>query len=252
MTLFMIGIGLNNERDISLKGLDAINKSSYVFLENYTSKMNCRVEKLEKLYGKKINPADRDLVEKNSDEILNKALDKNVSFLVAGDVFSATTHVDLFLRAREKGINIRIIHNSSILTAVGIVGLELYKFGKTASLPFFEKSFIPETPYTVIFENKKRGLHTLVLLDIKKDKERFMSVNKGLIQLLELEKKLGKKIILSDSKIIGCARLGSERKVIKYGKVKDLLEFDFGKPLHCIIVPGKLHFMEEKMLEIWK
>lgn len=251
MTLYMIGIGLDNEKDITLKGLEAIKNSDYVFLEDYTSKLNCGINDLEKLYNKKIILATRELVEKNSDYILDKAIDKNVSFLVIGDVFSATTHTDFYLRAKEKKIEVKIINNSSILTAIGIIGLELYKYGKTTSMPFFEKNFIPETPYLVVKENLKSGLHTLVLLDIKIDINKFMSVNEALKQFLELEK-IKKKNIFSDNlKIIGCARIGSNEQIIKYAKIKDIINFDFGKPLHCLIIPGKLHFIEEEMLKLW-
>ncbi|MBN2367974.1 diphthine synthase, partial [Candidatus Woesearchaeota archaeon] len=179
MTLYLIGLGLNDEKDITVSGLDAVKKCDYLFLEDYTSKLNVGLEKLEKVYGKKIVPADRNMVEKNSDEILDKASSKNTAFLVAGDVFSATTHADLFLRAKEKKIDIKVIHNTSILTAVGITGLELYKFGRTTSMPYFEHNFRPETPYDAIKQNLKSGLHTLVLLDIKKDKDKYMTVNEA-------------------------------------------------------------------------
>ena len=155
MTLYLIGLGLNDEKDITIKGLEAIKNCDYIYLESYTSLLlNTSIEKLEKLYGKKIIIADRELVEKKSDEILDNATQNNVAFLVVGDVFSATTHTDLFLRAKEKNIDIKIIHNTSILTAVGDVGLELYKYGKTTSMPYFEKGFEPETPYDVIKQNK--------------------------------------------------------------------------------------------------
>ncbi len=249
MTLYMIGIGLNNEKDITVKGLEAIKNCDYVYLESYTSKLNVPVDKLEKFYNKKIILADRELVEKNSDEILDKATSKNVAFLVVGDVFSATTHSDLFLRAKKKKIEVKIIHNTSILTAVGQVGLSLYNYGKTTSMPFFEKSFEPETPYDVIKMNLKNGLHTLVLLDIKPD--RLMTVNVALKQLLEIEDKRKEKVMSKNMKLLGCARLGSDDSVIKYGKVSELLNYDFCSPLHCLIIPGKLHFVEEDMLNFY-
>ena len=199
--------------------------------------------------NKKIILADRELVEKNSDEILDKATSKNVAFLVVGDVFSATTHSDLFLRAKKKKIEVKIIHNTSILTAVGQVGLSLYNYGKTTSMPFFEKSFEPETPYDVIKMNLKNGLHTLVLLDIKPD--RLMTVNVALKQLLEIEDKRKEKVMSKNMKLLGCARLGSDDSVIKYGKVSELLNYDFCSPLHCLIIPGKLHFVEEDMLNFY-
>ena len=246
MTLYLIGLGINNEKDISINGLEAVKKCDFIYLENYTSILNVPVENLEKFYNKKIILADRKLVETNSDEVLSKATQNNVAFLVVGDVFSATTHCDLFLRAKEKNIEIQIIHNTSILTAVGQVGLSLYNYGKTASMPFFEKSFEPETPYDVIKMNQNNKLHTLVLLDIKPDK--LMTINIALKQLLEIEDKRKENVISNEMNVIGCAKLASEDSVIKYGKVSKLLGLEFGSPLHCLIIPGKLHFIEEEML----
>jgi diphthine synthase len=248
MTLYIIGIGLNDEKDITVKGLEIVRKADFVYLENYTSRLSCSVKDLEKYYKKKIIEADRDLVENRSDELLAKAKSKKVALLIIGDVFSATTHTDLMLRAKEKKIKVEVVNNASILTAVGMVGLELYKYGKTTSMPYFEESFRAETPYNVIKENQKLGLHTLVLLDIKTDENRFMTVNEALSQLLEIEKKRKENVFTEKTKVIGCARLGGDNK-IRYGSVTKLLKEDFGKPLHCLIIPGKLHFLEEEALK---
>ncbi len=250
MVLYMIGIGLNDEEDITVKGLELVRKADFVYLESYTSKLDCSVKDLGKLYKKSVLLADRDLVEKKSDEILDKAKNKKVAFLVVGDVFSATTHLDLMLRAKEKKIKVEIVNNASILTAVGITGLELYKFGKTTSMPYFEKSFKAEAPYDVIKENKKLGLHTLILLDIKADEKRFMTVNEALKQLLEIESKRKGNVLTQNTKVIGCARLGAKQK-IRYDAVKKIVKVSFGKPLHCLIVPGKLHFIEEEALKLY-
>ncbi len=247
--LFMIGLGLNDEKDITLKAYEAIKKCRYVFLESYTSMLlNSSLERLEKFYDKKIILADRDLVEKRSDEILDKAVNNKVAFLVVGDVFSATTHADLYLRAKEKNIEVKIIHNASILTAVSQTGLSLYNFGKTTSMPFFEHNFRPETPYDVIKANKKNSYHSLVLLDIKPD--RLMTINIALRQLLEIEEKRKENVVSLKTKVVGCARLGSNSPLIKYGEISKLISFDFGSPLHCLVFPGKLHFIEKEMLEL--
>jgi len=249
MVLYMIGIGLNDEKDITVKGLEAVKGSDYVFLETYTSKLQTPISKLEEFYGKKIILANREMVEKKSDEILEKAMDSKVSFLVVGDIFGATTHTDLFLRAKEKKIRIISINNASILNAVGIVGLELYKFGKTTSIPYPEDNFKPETAYDVIKDNKKMGLHTLVLLDIKPKKN--MTVNEAIEILIEIENKRGEAVFNYDTKLIGCARIGGNYN-IQYGTAEELLDTDFGEPLHCLIIPGKLHFIEEEAIENWK
>ena len=73
--------------------------------------------------------ADRDLVEQNADEILCNAKEKEIALLVIGDPFGATTHTDIILRAKEKNIPYKIIHNASIINAVGCCGLQLYSFG---------------------------------------------------------------------------------------------------------------------------
>lgn len=250
MTLYFIGIGLNDEKDITLKGLEAVKKCDYVYLESYTSKLQCPIESLEKLYGKKIIIADRAQVEKKAYEILEDAKSKNVAFLVIGDIFGATTHTDMMLRAREMNIDCVFIHNASIMNAIGVIGLELYKFGKTTSIPFSTKSFTPETAYNVIKENQSLGMHTLVLLDLNPFENKFLTVNDGIKNLFEIEERRKENIFTEKTMIVGCARVGGEF-TIKYGSAKKLLNEDFGNPLHCIIVPGKLHFIEEEALALW-
>jgi diphthine methyl ester synthase len=251
MALYFIGIGLDDEKDITLKGLEAVKSCAHVYLESYTSKLNCPIENLEHLYGKNIILADRELVEKRAYEILEDAKAKDVAFLVIGDIFGATTHTDLMLRARKMNIDCVFIHNASIMNAIGVVGLELYKFGKTTSIPFSTKSFNPETAYDVIKDNKGVGLHTLVLLDLNPKENKFLTVNDGIKKLMEIEEKRNEGIITPDSMIIGCARIGGDFKIVS-GTAKELLDVDFGKPLHCLIVPGKLHFIEEEALGLWK
>lgn len=264
--LTFVGLGLSDKKDISVKGFEAVKDSEYVYLENYTAILNLKniVKDLEEFYGKKIILADRELVESKAEEVLEKAQKSKVCFLVVGDIFSATTHTDLFLRAIEKGIECEFIHNASIMNAVSITGLQLYKFGKTTSLVYPEKNYFPETAYDVIKSNRENKLHTLVLLDIKVDKSKYMTVNEAIKILEEIEEKRGeknkeiknvedkKKLITKKLVMIGCARLGSKDFIVKVGNKEDLKKFDFRKPMHCLIIPGELHFKEEEMLEYWK
>jgi len=245
MTLYIIGIGLNDANDITLKGLDAVKSCSHIYLESYTSILQCPISDLEKLYNKKIILADRKCVEQEAEKILNHAKEDNTAFLVIGDPFSATTHLDLLLRAKKQDIPTKVINNASVLTSIGITGLQLYKFGKTTSIAFFKEGW--NTPYNVVAQNKSSDLHTLCLLDLDPKEDKFMTVKDALKILLDKESEHNKKVISEDSLVIGCARLGGE-STIKVGKVKDLLQEDFGKPPHCLIIPGKLHFMEEEAI----
>ncbi len=251
MALNFIGIGLNDEKDISLKGLEIVKKADFVYLENYTSKLNCNRSYLESLYGKKIILSGRNLVEQEAEKtILQQAKNQNVAFLIVGDVFSATTHMDLYLRAKGLGIKTRVIHNASVFTAVGITGLQLYKFGKTASIPFHNENV--EVPYDVLLLNQKNNLHTLFLLDLKEDSNNSLTVNDAIRYLLKVELKRGDRIFTDNTLCIGCAKLGSLDEIIKAGKAKDLLKFNFKEGMHCLVVPAKqLHFMEEDALKLY-
>lgn len=268
MTLYIIGIGLSDEKDITLRGLELIKKSEKVYLEGYTSIMRCSDEDLEKLYGKTVILADRDFVEKQGDSLIKDAETQDIAFLVAGDPVSATTHLDLYMRARKKGVKVKVINNASVLTAVGIVGLELYKYGKTTSIVFPQEGMDVQTHYDVVKMNQKMGLHTLCLLDIKTkeptkeelrketpgefEKPRFMTVAEGIQSLNDIETQRGENVFTDETLCVGCARLGSPDAMIKAGRAAELLKEDFGEPLHCLILPGKLHFMEEEALELWK
>ncbi|MBS3108133.1 diphthine synthase [Candidatus Woesearchaeota archaeon] len=247
MTLYMIGLGLGDEKDISLKGLEIVRSCDYIYLESYTSKLDVSVKKLEALYGKKIMIADRSLVENDAEKtILKNALASKVAFLVIGDVFSATTHTDLKLRALELGIKVEVIHNASILTAIGVTGLELYKFGKVTSIPFLNDDV--RTPLEVLEKNKSIGLHTLMLLDLHPLENKFMNVHSAFEYLLKFKNKL----FNEETLVVVCCALGMEEQKIKFGKVKDLIKIKFDSYPQCLIVPGELHFMEEDSLKTFK
>lgn len=98
--LYLIGLGLGDAKDITVKGLEIVRKCDFVFLESYTSVLiSCSKADLEAFYGREVIVADRELVEQGAEqEILNRAKDKDVALLVVGDPFGATTHADLALR----------------------------------------------------------------------------------------------------------------------------------------------------------
>ncbi len=248
MTLYIIGIGLSTEKDITVKGLEIVKKCDKVYLENYTSLLQCSVSDLENFYGKKVIFADRATTEQKDEEIIKEAKNKEVAFLVVGDPFSATTHIELFKLAKEKKVPVQIVHNASVLTAVGITGLQLYKFGRVTSIPFIEDHPYLETPYNALMENQEHGLHTLFLLDLKPEQGKFMTVNQALEILESIEAKKKEKLIKKDTLVISCARLGSDNQIIRAGSLEKIKKQQFGKAPHCLIIPGKMHFTEEEMV----
>lgn len=269
--LYLVGMGLGDEKDITLRGLEIVRKCERVYLEAYTSLLsfglsNNAVSTLEDLYGRPVILADREMVEQGMEQILEEACTSDVAFLVVGDPFGATTHSDLVVRARKMGVEVKVIHNASVMNAVGVCGLQLYRFGETISIPFFTETWKPDSFYDKIKANKQLGLHTLCLLDIrvkepsmeslcrgKKDYEppKFMTINTAIEQLLEIEEKRAESAYNEDTHCVGLVRLGSEMQKIVAGSMKDLLTIDFGPPLHCLVIVGKTHPLEEEMLEFY-
>ena len=249
--LIFVGLGLHDEKDVSLRGLEEVRQMDVVFAEFYTSLMpGLSVQKLEELVGRDVVVVSRrSLEEEGGREILQEAKRGKTAFLVPGDPLIATTHVDLRIRAEREGIKTRVIHGSSIVSAVvGLSGLQNYKCGRSVTIPFPEDGFVSETPYRVIMENRERELHTLCFLDIKAEEERYMTVKEGLQALLEVEKKRKRGVITRETLVVGVARAGSRKPAVKAGYVGELIDHEFGAPPHTLVFPGRLHFMEAEAL----
>jgi diphthine synthase len=253
--LVFVGLGLYDESDVSLRGIREAEMADFVFAEFYTSLLaGLSLERLEKKIGKKISVVMRKTLEEdNGEPILKKADGSKVVFLVPGDPLIATTHVDLRIRAQKRGIKTRIVHGASIISAaMGLSGLQNYRFGRSVTVPFSENGLVSETPYNVIIENKARNLHTLCFLDIKAEKRQCMTVREALETLLLLEGKKKMRVVTLDSFAVGLARAGAEDAVVKADKIEVLLRFEFGGPPHVLIFPApRLHFMEAEALIIF-
>ncbi|KAK8955224.1 putative diphthine synthase [Platanthera guangdongensis] len=274
--LYIVGLGLGDERDITLRGLEAVRSCKNVYIEAYTSLLSFGLSldglsRLEKLYGKTIIVADREMVEEKVDRILIEASESDTAFLVVGDPFGATTHSDLVVRAKKLSLEVEVIHNASIMNAIGVCGLQLYRYGETVSIPFFTETWRPDSFYEKIQRNKELGLHTLCLLgkliaDIRVkepsieslcrgkkcfEPPKFMTINTAIEQLLEVKEAHRISAYDENSRCVGLARVGSVDQMIVAGSMKDLLNVDFGAPLHCFVIVGDTHPVEEEMLEFY-
>ncbi len=277
MTLYLIGLGLSDEKDITLNGQEALQQCKQIYLEGYTSILQTTLANLEKQYKKKIVLVGREFVENHSDELMQKAKKENLALLIVGDPLAATTHYDLFLEARKQQISVKVIHNATILSAVALTGLQLYKFGKTASIPFPRKEVSLEAPYLILNENQSINAHTLFLLDLVPSENKFLTIPQAIQVMLDIEMseiakisehaqehargfshavldtKKKNKLFNEHTLCLGCARLGSPDFCIRSGTAKEMLKQDFGRPPYCLIVPSKkLHFLEEEAIESWK
>jgi diphthine synthase len=248
--LTLIGLGLNDENDVTLKGIEAAKNSDKVFVEFYTSFWNGKKENLEKIIEKKIYELQRKDLEENSNKILQEAKNSDIAILVQGDPLVATTHETLIVEAKKLKIKTKIIHNASIFSAISETGLHIYKFGPTVTIPFPEKvsSKFPKSVYETISENKRRNLHTLCLLDVLAENKKYMNASEAIEILLNMEKEFGGNMINENSEAVVFENAGSDESKITFGKISDLMSQEFKNYPQVLILIGNLHFTEKEYL----
>jgi len=229
---YLIGTGI--AFDITLSALETLKKCDEIYIEMYTNPIKgSDVETLQKRIGKPIAAIGREKVE--SSFLIKRAGQANVALLASGDPLTATTHVTLLLEAKENKIETRVIHNSSIYTAApGKAGLQIYRFGKTATLVNPRQAYKPTSSLDVIRKNLDNDMHTLVLLDTEPQ---------------PMEAKAALDMLSCFDSAVVLSRLGEEDERISYGRIEELKKKDLGKPPFCIIVPAKLHVVEKEYLD---
>ncbi len=241
--LVLAGLGISDEKGITLEELEESKSSDHVFIELYTSIWLGNVENLEKIIGKKVRILKRKDLEEESSKILDLATNKKVMIFIPGDPLAATTHSSLIFECIRRGIKFKIIHNSSIFTAICETGLHIYKFGKSVTIPLKDKTRGQiHSVANTIKENRKRGLHTLCLLDIDVENNKFLMVDEAVTFLIE------NNIIEEEEKIIVASCLGTKKSRIFFSEARDILFRKFELPA-VIIIPGDLHFSERDILE---
>jgi len=240
MAFYLIGTGMN-KNSISADALEILKSCDKIYFENYTVNFPYQIDELGKSFGTKIIKLNRTEVEDES--ILTEARNSNIALLVYGDSLSATTHVQLILECKKQNIPYQIFHNASVITTIAETGLQLYKFGKTASMPnWAEHTNKPTSFMNYIKENQSIRAHTLILTDIG------LEIKNAITQLKIARKK--EKIELP-KKIIVCSNVGTENQKIFYDTTENLKNKKIKMPF-CLIIPGELHFIEEEALKKFK
>jgi len=225
--LYIIGLGLN-EKGISKEGMLALEKCHKVYLEDYTVDFPYNIEELR--LGKKIIPIGRSEVESN--RLIKEAKGRRIALLVYGSPLFATTHMSLVLDAQAQKIDVKVIYSASVFDAIAETGLQLYKFGKIASMPLIDDANFLK----YVKENLSIKAHSLILIDIGMDFKRALE---------KLEKGVKDNNIKVD-KIVVCSKLGTNNSEVFYNTINEIKqkELDVQAPF-CFIIPGELHFLEK-------
>lgn len=255
-----MGLGLDATNDVSLGMLSIIRKADKLYLECYTSIINCSVVELEHAIGQKVVLADRHLLE-NTNAIIEEAQEMLVVLLVPGTPLFATTHTDLLMRCIERSTEYVVVNNTSIYNVVGHLGLFSYSFGRVVSIPFFTETFHPTSVFDKIEHNMASNLHTLCLLDIKIGKDyyeepkpaeygRFMTANTAMQLLLQYGHAHNPALFHEQTRIFVVCRFGCPDQSLHYGTIGDLCDADFGGPLHSLVIPSKMEVVEEEHVKM--
>ena len=99
----------------------------------------------------------------------------------------------------------------------------------------------------IILENKKIGLHTLCLLDIKAVSGKLMEVSEAIEILEKIEKKRGKSAV-KDSMLVAMVNAGAKNEKIVFGNIAKLKKANVGVPA-SLIVCAELNDKEKEALE---
>ena len=244
--LYLIGLGLN-PKELTLEALEALKGCKSVYLEDYTSKYSeGSAKNLEKIIGKKVIPLSREEVEEIK-PFLTHAKSKNIALCIYGNITSATTHSEIIQTAKNRKIKVKLIPGISIFSVIPMLtGLQEYKFGRTISIVKPEKNYSPKSFFDYFLKNQELGLHTIFLLDIKKEHRYYMSPNEAANILLEITKereiKLGKAIVI-------CNAMGKSQ-IVEYKDLEKIAKTKYPKDaICCLVIPGKLHESEKEFLE---
>ncbi|HSB47483.1 MAG TPA: diphthine synthase [Candidatus Bilamarchaeum sp.] len=232
MALTLIGTGV--AFDLTLAGIEALRACDEAFIESYTNPIEkAKIDALGKMIGKEIAVLSREHLE--SDYLLARAKSRDICVLASGDPLTATTHITLVMEAKSKGITARVIHNSSIHSvAPARAGLQVYRFGKTASLVNPRPNYKPTSSLEIIRENLRRDLHTLVLLDTEPQ---------------PMDGKAALALLSDFDFAVVLSRVGERDEKITYGKINELKNKELGRPPFCVIMPAKLHPVEQEFLD---
>jgi len=246
MSVTFIGLGLTDEKGLTLEGLEEARRSDKIFAEFYTNIMpGLDRKKLEAMVGKKIVTLTRaQLEDEGARQVIDPAEKQKVALLVPGDPMIGTTHVSIRLALAKRRIPSRIIHGASIMSAVcGATGLQNYKFGKSVTMP--QDHSVPRSVLDTVRDNLARGLHTLLLLDVRPEMSRQLTIGEAAAKLVD-----------DDSSTagwmgIGVARVGAEDQLVLAARLERLRGLDFGKAPYSLVIPGKLHFVEAESLRVF-
>ncbi|MEM1750359.1 MAG: diphthine synthase [Desulfurococcaceae archaeon] len=252
MPIYFVGMG-PSLKYLSLKAIEALSKADLIIVDSYTSIVpDFSIEELRKAIGHRpveITVVPREGLEGESIcRLIEVAREKSIALLVPGDPFIATTHDAIRIEALKAGVRVEVIHGVSVYSmAPSSTGLQAYKFGKMITL-VYPRGSMPCSIIDVIYDNYSRGLHTLLLFDLKLEEGLVMRINEAVDVLLTLEQHCRGTRNLEGMIGVLVAGLGTLDQFIKADLLEKLKDYSNAPLPQSLIIVAKLHPMELEAL----
>ena len=246
--LYLIGVGLA-DGDVPIAALDMCRHCT-IYADTYTSLMDDkRLDYLEGLFEKKIPKLSRSDLEENASVLIERAAHDDIAVLVGGDPLMATTHKILFIAARKAGVALRIVHASSVLSAViGESGLDFYRFGTVCTVPRWSPNYRPVSFYEAIERNIKSNLHSVVLLDYDAANGSSMPLQEALDVIDAAEQHYRHGILVKEKIVLVMHNLGRDDQSVSVLSLSDARALKFNNGVTSIIVPAGITDVERESI----
>ncbi|MEL9990244.1 MAG: diphthine synthase [Thermoproteus sp.] len=240
--LYLVGLGLS-PLYMTEATKRAIGDAQCVFADVYTSYFDYRA------LGVEARPLDRKELEDKGGAAIEECLKsgRNAALLVPGDPLAATAHAALVASMRAKGYEVVVVPGVSIIcAAMSAACLSIYKLGGVATVTYPRMGVYSLRPYELARDNLSRGLHTLLLLDIR-DEGGFMPPSDAARILMELEAREGAGVFIGRRQVVVAYRLGWPEGGVAVGTLEEVAQSDLPGPA-VIIVPAALNPVESECI----
>jgi len=236
-TLTLVGLGLD-PKGLPTAAIQSIKAASKAYIERYTAPVDDHwVRQVEDQVGRPITEIRRTDLEEGS-VLIKEAKVDNIVLLSPGDPLIATTHTDLKIRARRAGIEVKVIHAPSVVTAVvGELGLHIYNIGRVVTATPGPM----QTLYHTVHANLRSGLHTLILVS-------ELSFRRLIEVLEEAERENGEGVFHEQTFLLVASNVGRDTQVLAGGDLGRLREKELPDGPFTVVVTGRLHFSEVEAL----
>lgn len=246
--LYLIGLGLDSG-DLSIKALEFLRKADSILYEGYTASITQEyINEIALLANKEPRKISRADLEDRVKDTVSMAKEGSIAILFPGDPLVATTHHIIIEEAKHQGISVSVVHAPSIFTAaIGESGLDIYKFGPTATIPRVSEKYKPTSFINVIRKNLENKQHTLILFDVTEEKGISIGASEAIPTLLEA----GKGTVNLDTRAVFMADIGRKEQQLTYASLKEIAELSKKGNIRsaCIALPSDMSFAEKRAVE---